>query len=191
MARTAVNLTEWLRPWRESGIESLLLEPSCQSASPSPSLDSDPTQWPEPWPMYWQRVVSPSTTVWTYWLLANDLGPDPNPVHKQFFQQIIQGLGWPRGSITFWPLTVPQGKDLVVEVDRFLSGVSLIQATTIISFGSELQELLPLCPGPHERVFLLEDLTVVLLPDLSSLLSQIPGVIKGFQRLVEPLVFSS
>lgn len=99
-------------------------------------------------------------------------GPDAR--RRQVLKDMIANLCWPQGSVSFWPFTMPQGKDLGAQVEYFLAGVTAIKASMVVTFGQELVELLvpnALTNRRRDEIFFIRGKTLVLLvmPDLLDL----------------------
>jgi hypothetical protein len=119
--------------------------------------------WPAPWDGFWRKVARPSATVWTYFNLGLDMlgleaGAAPSAQRRTLFRTLIRGLGWPPGSITFWPMAAPaavgaaapasqrtrrpaaSGRAVVpapaAEPDLFWRGVAEIEARFVLCFGA-------------------------------------------------------
>ncbi len=101
---------------------------------PSPQL-GESNSFPTPWADLWVKLHPPYAMVWTYWQLAEDLGGRPDAQRRQLFRTILSKLGWPRGSVAFWPLSAYDGRDHQIRLDLFWSGVQVIQAQIVVVFG--------------------------------------------------------
>jgi hypothetical protein len=150
--RIPLALPEPLRSWRDAGLEFLLGEakahPLCapvatqpveRKASPQPGQD-----WPEPWKTQLDRVQRPRPAIWTYLELGCDLCGRPEPLRRGLWASIIEGLGWPKGSVVFWPFSHLHGEHLHHRPDLFWRGVPILDPPLIVMFGEQaLRELLP------------------------------------------------
>jgi len=100
--------------------------------------------FPPPWSRIWTMLHPPYTMVWTYWQLSEDLGPAPCLQRQQLFKAILTKLGWPRGSVAFWPLSAFDGQTHTPHLDLFWSGVQALQAGLVVIFGVQaFQTLFP------------------------------------------------
>ena len=92
--------------------------------------------FPPPWSELWARLHPPYTMVWTYWQLPEDLGDHPDPERRQLFRTILAKLGWPRGSVAFWPLSsYAPGRGHSPRPDLFWIGVQSVEAQLVVVFG--------------------------------------------------------
>lgn len=73
--------------------------------------------------------------VWTYWQLSGDLEAQPDPQRSQLFRTILTKLGWPRGSVAFWPLSAHDLEGYSPRLDLFWSGVYALKAQFVVVFG--------------------------------------------------------
>jgi hypothetical protein len=106
--------------------------------TPPPETDVAPAatgSWPAPWDAFLQKVCVPSRTVWTYWELAADLSGQADPGRRQLWANMVKALGWPRGSLAFWPLAELAGGATLARADLFWRGVREIGAAKILCFG--------------------------------------------------------
>lgn len=111
--------------------------------APARNVPSD-QGFPPPWSQVWKKLHPPYTMVWTYWQLSEDLGPAPCLERQQLFKAILSQLGWPRGSVAFWPLSAFDGQGHVPHLDLFWSGVQAVQAELVVIFGAQaFQTLFP------------------------------------------------
>ncbi|MFO7878374.1 MAG: hypothetical protein R6U55_17535 [Desulfovermiculus sp.] len=110
-----------------------------------PGQEAHPDQgFPLPWSRVWNMLRPPYTMVWTYWQLSEDLGPAPSLQRQQLFKAILAQLGWPRGSVAFWPLSAFDGQTHTPRLDLFWSGVQALQAELVVIFGVQaFQTLFP------------------------------------------------
>lgn len=124
-----------------------------------------------PWDEFRPRLGVPSRTVWTYWELGLDFGPNPDVDRRELFKAIIKNLHWPGGSLTFWPLSFPNQGALIGNKGSFLRGVRETGADTVICFGEKaFRTLFPRERFVHGRHGL-PGLTVIALPGPGAMLS--------------------
>lgn len=123
-----------------------------------------------PWEQFRPKLAAPSRTVWTYWELAVDFGPRPDPARRELFRNIIKALHWPPNSVAFWPLSFEHQGQLLANKGSFLRGVGETGAGTIVCFGPRAFEVLfprqRYAPGTHR----LDARTVLALPGPEELL---------------------
>lgn len=77
------------------------------AASTGPASTTDPACWPAPWRQLIKKT-RPAPLLWTYEELATDLlAPDAaSTARSGVLRGLISELSLPRGSSTFWPLSV-------------------------------------------------------------------------------------
>jgi hypothetical protein len=156
--RNPLTLHEPWRTWHDSGLRFLLRE---QETQPSPRPETIPLQntpptdkplveakaesdWTEPWSTQIRRIQRLRPSVWTYFELGCDLCGRPDPLRRTLWASIIDGLGGPKGSVFFWPLSHLHGETLMPRPDLFWKGIPQINPSRIVIFGEQaLRELLP------------------------------------------------
>lgn len=138
MASAFINLPETLRPWYLSGLRAI--------------YRNVPIEW-EP---FFKDYVKPAKVVVTYFELGNDLSGRASVLRRQILKKILAQLGWPRGTVAYWPIAIPIRGKLEVFLDVFWQGVRMMNATSLICFGTtalshlsatELQSCQPLLCG--------------------------------------------
>lgn len=118
-----------------------------------------PALWPAPWQERLART-RPGLVAWTYWNLGSDLcdGGQPGKAERGlFFRRLLQDLGHPQGTHTFWPVCLPaDDQGLRADADIFWSGLQALRARGVIIMGSAAARAAAL-PGKLEplshRVF--------------------------------------
>ena len=124
-----------------------------------PAEQGKPAAWlplpPHVWPAPWQTRLAqarPGPVLWTYWNLGPDLCDPQTPgrlERRQFLQRLLQDLGHPSGTHTFWPSCLPpdpealpmpnntQGQNTyVANADVFWSGAMQLKARGVVVMGS-------------------------------------------------------
>lgn len=133
-----------------------------------------PALWPAPWQERLART-RPGLVAWTYWNLGSDLcdGGQPGKAERGlFFRRLLQDLGHPQGTHTFWPVCLPDaGQALQPHADIFWSGLQALKARGVIIMGSAAARAAAL-PGKLEplshrvfrgrRVWILRDVDLML-----------------------------
>ena len=136
-------------------------ELSTDQGKPAAWLPLPPHVWPAPWQTRLEQT-RPGPVLWTYWNLGPDLCDPQTPgrlERRQFLQRLLQDLGHPAGTHTFWPsclppdpaalpITEPQGQDnaYVANPDVFWSGAMQLKARGVVVMGSAAARALAL-PG--------------------------------------------
>lgn len=159
--------------------------PPAKPAAPAPSATRPPAKldaartapFPPPWDRCWELAtqrVPRAATVWTYFMLGQDLlgdGEDaPKVQRRQAIRRLIASLGWPRGAIAFWPLAVPLAGRYDTAMRLFWQGVQRLDATRVFGFGKECEELLNLGYPVRQCVQHTRRGRIIYLPDVESLL---------------------
>lgn len=152
------------------------------AGGPSREADRAEAEWrplaPALWPAPWQERLArtrPGLVAWTYWNLGSDLcdGGQPGKAERGlFFRRLLQDLGHPQGTHTFWPVCLPDdGGELLAHADIFWSGLQALKARGVIIMGSAAARAAAL-PGKLEplshrvfrgrRVWILRDVDLML-----------------------------
>jgi len=162
-------------PGPEAGATVPPRDPEARKNAPGPATAPRPAA-PEgplavfPWEQFRPRLAAPSRTVWTYWELGIDFGPQPAPKRRELFRNIIKALRWPPNTVAFWPLSFEHQGRLLANKGSFLRGVGEAGAGTIICFGQQAFDVLfprqPYGLGRHR----LEARTVIALPGPEEML---------------------
>ena len=127
-------------------------EPADQG-KPAAWLPLPPHVWPAPWQTRLEQT-RPGPVLWTYWNLGPDMCDPQTPgrlERRQFLQRLLQDLGHPAGTHTFWPSCLPpdpaalpspdaadpQGQNAyVANPDVFWSGALQLKARGVVVMGS-------------------------------------------------------
>jgi hypothetical protein len=132
-------LPEPWRTWRDAGLEFILTESACpsdRSAPEPPQVSEQPApSWPEPWRTQLRRMQRSKPVIWTYLELGCDLCGRPDPQRRELWSSIIEGLGWPKGSVVFWPCSTLLQEGLHPRPDLFWKGMPHLDPTLIVIFG--------------------------------------------------------
>lgn len=95
--------------------------------------------WPAPWQERLDRTRA-GQVAWTYWQLGGDLCNERQPGKAErgaFFRRILQDLGHPQGTHTFWPVCLPDADgELRANAEVFWSGVQALRARGVVIMGS-------------------------------------------------------
>ena len=152
------------------------------AAPPETAPARDEAEWrplaPALWPAPWQERLArtrPGLVAWTYWNLGSDLcdGGQPGKAERGlFFRRLLQDLGHPQGTHTFWPVCLPaDDRSLRADADAFWSGLQALKARGVIIMGAAAARAAGL-PGKLEplshrlfrgrRVWILRDVDLIL-----------------------------
>lgn len=116
------------------------------------------------------RFLRPAYSLWTYYDLALDIDQNFAGQRGELLKKIIQGLNWPAGSYTFWPVSSMHSEGLTPDRNLFLRGLKRISPAYTFVFGRQAFELLlqdtPYSYGPH----LMDQHKIIALPDLKAML---------------------
>ena len=106
---------------------------------PAPAVEArpEPRELCEPWTGYLKRVPPSPKLVWTYWELGQDLAGEGDQNRSECWRRLIQNLGWPRGTVGFWPFAIFSGGNLVPGIEDFLCGLRRIEPRGLVVFGVE------------------------------------------------------
>ena len=114
-------------------------------------LPLPPHVWPSPWQTRLEQT-RPGPVLWTYWNLGPDMCDPQTPgrlERRQFLQRLLQDLGHPAGTHTFWPSCLPpdpaalpaadpqqQNSPYMANPDVFWSGAMQLKARGVVVMGS-------------------------------------------------------
>ena len=114
-------------------------------------LPLPPHVWPSPWQTRLEQT-RPGPVLWTYWNLGPDMCDPQTPgrlERRQFLQRLLQDLGHPVGTHTFWPSCLPpdpaalptaepqvQDNTYMANPDVFWSGAMQHKARGVVVMGS-------------------------------------------------------
>ena len=114
-------------------------------------LPLPPHVWPSPWQTRLEQT-RPGPVLWTYWNLGPDMCDPQTPgrlERRQFLQRLLQDLGHPAGTHTFWPSCLPpdpaalptaepqvQDCAYMANPDVFWSGAMQLKARGVVVMGS-------------------------------------------------------
>ena len=114
-------------------------------------LPLPPHVWPSPWQTRLEQT-RPGPVLWTYWNLGPDMCDPQTPgrlERRQFLQRLLQDLGHPAGTHTFWPSCLPpdpaalptdepqvQDNTYMANPDVFWSGAMQLKARGVVVMGS-------------------------------------------------------
>lgn len=141
-----------------------------------------PEKWPEAWQSMWAKATAPCPIIWTYWSLGNDLGGNANPERGKLLRAIIGQLSLPKGSSTFWPVTVPDSEGtLQKDAKIFTAGVQRIRPRYLICFGSKALKTFAPNSGLGPYMFTqVNGHRLIALPDIDKMLGDtrhVPAIV--------------
>lgn len=112
------DIAESFRCWHGSGLSHIV------------HVQGD-EDWPEPWDRYWSKA-QPARMVWTYPELGQDLLGQGDSLRRGLLAGLIKELAFPKGWITFWPVSGPDGH---FQRALFTRGVERLSAELVLFFG--------------------------------------------------------
>jgi hypothetical protein len=141
-----INIPRQYLPLYQAGIVYLFPQRTCEPPAEKDVALSDYSlgdpkkdqaeSYPPPWSHLWKNLRPPYTMVWTYWQLAQDLGPASDRERTQLLKTILAKLCWPKGSVAFWPISSFDGHRHFPDHEIFWSGVQELQAQMVVVFGT-------------------------------------------------------
>lgn len=102
--------------------------------------------------------------VWTYPELWNDLNGHPLKERSEMFKSLIKNLNWPKGTVSFVPMTEVSGDGEVDCPDKFWEVCAALDPQLVVSFGTRARDVLGLDPA-NERVLCLPESTPMSMGD--------------------------
>jgi len=130
--------------------------------------------FPEPWSTFLGRVPDAPKVVWTYMELGLDLGGQADPKRGAVLRNLINHLKWPKGTTAFWPVAALTGGALQPDRQMFWKGWELWHTPYIACFGDEALQTIYPDAEPGNTTYLLEHVTIFVLPPLSKLITMLP-----------------
>ena len=165
------------------------LPPPAPAAPLSPAVwqPLDQEQWPRPWRDR-LPLAKPGRIGWTYRYLGADLlgnGPEEPGTdtpctmrdRRDFFRRMIQDLGYPAGTHTFWPVCIPlsAAPDAPEQesAEAFWAGLRLLRARGVVIIGSAAARAAGMPGGlrPLQSLFF-RGFRVFILWDMANLIRQ-------------------
>ncbi|MBI9078817.1 MAG: hypothetical protein JEY79_03640 [Pseudodesulfovibrio sp.] len=145
-----------------------------QPDSSQSSAGSGHPAFPEPWAKFLGRVPAAPKVVWTYMELGLDLGGQADPKRGAVLRNIINHLKWPKGTTAFWPVAALSDGALQPHSQMFWKGWELWHTPYIACFGEEALQIIYPEAEPGNTTYLLEHVTIFVLPPLSKLIPMLP-----------------
>ena len=125
--------------------------PAAEQSKAAAWLPLPPHVWPGPWQARLKQT-RPGPVLWTYWNLGPDLCDPQTPgrmERRQFLQRLLNDLGHPAGTHTFWPSCLPPDPEALpptvppisdngfaANADVFWSGAAQLRARGVVVMGS-------------------------------------------------------
>ncbi len=125
--------------------------PAAEQSKAAAWLPLPPHVWPGPWQARLKQT-RPGPVLWTYWNLGPDLCDPQTPgrmERRQFLQRLLNDLGHPAGTHTFWPACLPPDPEALpptvppisdngfaANADVFWSGAAQLRARGVVVMGS-------------------------------------------------------
>jgi len=133
-----------------------------------------PQGFPEPWSTFLGRVPEAPKVVWTYMELGLDLGGQADPKRGAVLRNVINHLKWPKGTTAFWPVAALADGALQPDSQMFWKGWELWRTPYIACFGEEALRVIYPEAEPGSTTYLLEHVTIYVLPPLTKLITMLP-----------------
>lgn len=129
------------------------------------------SQWPRNWSALYNKT-KPATIVWSYPELGTDLTGNSDKARGAYLRSLIGALNLPKGSSTFWPLSLPDDTTDVQSGHFFQLGLQLLQPRAVLLFGKESIRQsglsIPLT-NPYTQT-IIQGILYILLPDFPTLI---------------------
>jgi hypothetical protein len=124
------GLSQSRRQLLEAGIRYVLLDEP-PAAAPTPyTLE-------EPWVGFLRLAPSSPKLVWTYLELGQDLAGRADQRRSECWRKLIARLGWPRGTVAFWPYALYREGTHRPDRDAFLAGLKRLDPSGLVVFGAK------------------------------------------------------
>ncbi len=160
--------------------------PANQAAQPVQQSQSQPQQqaapsaastanFPQPWATFLAKVPPQPKVLWTYMELGLDLAGQADPKRGAVLRNLLaHHLKWPPGTTAFWPVAALQNNALQPDRNMFWRGWDLWKTPYIACFGEEALKIMHPAAEPGGTTYLLENVTIFVLPPLAKLISMLP-----------------
>ncbi|MGL1863480.1 MAG: hypothetical protein OCC46_13225 [Pseudodesulfovibrio sp.] len=151
-------------------------QPVQQMASPArPPISDAASKFPEPWSTFLARVPEAPKVVWTYMELGLDLGGQADPKRGAVLRNLLANhLKWPKGTTAFWPVAALLNSALQPNSAMFWKGWELWKTPYIACFGEEALRIIHPDAEPGNTTYLLDHVTIFVLPPISKLTTMLP-----------------
>jgi hypothetical protein len=145
-----------------------------QADSAQSLAGSGPPAFPEPWAKFLGLAPAAPKVIWTYMELGLDLGGQADPKRGAVLRNIINHLKWPKGTTAFWPVAALSDGALQPHRQMFWKGWELWHTPYIACFGEEALQIIYPEAELGNTTYLLEPVTIFVLPPLSKLIPMLP-----------------
>ena len=178
MGFAALHMNERFRPWYEAGLRFLYREGTTPEEDCEQNTVRREIPWDRVWEKYRPKLARRGKTMWTYWDLGYDLGGRPDPGRRKLLKALMDALGWPKGSIAFWPVAYLEDEDLFPNPDLFWRGVREARSRVVICLGKRaFRTLFPQKNLPRQN-FVYNNFRVLPLPGPAEIASGGEGLKK-------------
>lgn len=150
-------------------------QPVAQQAQP-PIQPAANVHFPDPWAGFLSKVKATAPkVVCTYMELGLDLGGQPDPKRGSVLRNTLTNhLKWPPGTAAFWPVAALTNGTLQPNANMFWKGWDLWKSPYIACFGEEALRVIHPQAEPGSTTYLLEHVTIFVVPPLAQLVTMLP-----------------
>lgn len=107
--------------------------------------------------------------------LGLDLGGQSDRRRSRVLKNLqTSHLQWPTGTISFWPVAALNDNALQPDKSMFWKGWELWKTPYIACFGEEALRVILPDAQPGNTTYLLEQVTIFVLPSMSKLITMLP-----------------
>jgi hypothetical protein len=135
------------------------------------------------------KHLKPCSVLFTYRELGFDLTGKSSASRSKALREVIASLAWPKGTIGYWPIAIPEGDELHIDLANFWLAARLMQAKHIVCFGASSYDLLTRRNDMQYGSSLVLDSACHLLPDLESLAESAPATLAEALSTLKTLNF--
>ena len=151
---------------------------SMASAQPPHQPDSmQPTtmKFAEPWSGFFAKAPVQPKVILTYMELGIDLGGQSDKKRGAVLRNVLNNhLQWPKGTTAFWPVAALSHGTLQPDNAMFWKGWEIWKTPYIACFGEEALKIIHPQAEPGNTTYLLEHVTIYVLPPMTTLISMLP-----------------
>ena len=146
--------------------------------------------WSPAWSGYWAKTLKDPVFVWTYWELAQDLSGQAEDNRRTLWRLLIKDLNWPKGLLSFWPMSEFTNGTLTPRPDMFREGIRRLRPQQIACFGLPAFQAIAPDADPALHVQPYKGYTLHFLPDPATLHDSLPDKRLHFIRSLMTQDFS-
>ncbi len=148
--------------------------------------------WSPAWSTFWAKTPNKTPAiVWTYLELSQDLSGQGDPDRRTLWQMLLKAFAWPKGVVSFWPMSEHQPAGFTPRPDMFWEGVRRLNPQHVACFGLEAFRALAPEADPNLHAQPYKDILLYHLPDPKTLSLASPPKRMHLVHALQTLAFSA